>query len=46
MLEGNKNTELSQLIFKTRGENLEIKAQKKWKNKDNMKILIITYPSI
>ena len=36
LLEGNKNTELSQLIFKTRGKNLEIKAHKKWKYKDNI----------
>ena len=36
LLEGNKNTELSQIIFKTRGKNLEIKAHKKWKYKDTI----------
>jgi hypothetical protein len=36
LVEGNKNTELSQLIFKTRGKTLEIKAHKKWKYKDNI----------
>ena len=30
------NTDLSKLIFKTRGKNLEIKAHKKWKYNDNI----------
>ena len=36
LLEGNESTELSQVIYKTRGGNLEIKAHKKWKYKDNI----------
>ena len=36
LLEGNMNTDLSKLIFKTRGKNLEIKAHKKWKYNDNI----------
>jgi hypothetical protein len=34
LLEGNKNTELSRLIFKARGRNLDIKEHKKWKYED------------
>jgi hypothetical protein len=29
LLEGNRNTKLSKLIFKARGKNLEIKSHKK-----------------
>ena len=36
LLEGNESTELSQVIYKIRGKNLEIKALKKWKYKDNI----------
>ena len=35
LLEGNKNTELSRLIFKSRGRNLDIKEHK------NMRIVIV-----
>ena len=35
LLEGNKNTELSKLIFKARGRNLDIKEHK------NMRIVIV-----
>ena len=35
-MEGNKNTKLSQLIFKTRGRTLAIKTHKKWKFDDNI----------
>ena len=34
LLEGNKNTEISRLIFKARGKCLDIKTQKSWKYKD------------
>jgi hypothetical protein len=36
LMEGNKNTKLSQLIFKTRGRTLSIKTHKKWKYDDNI----------
>jgi hypothetical protein len=36
LLDGNKNTEISKLIFKARGRNLDIKTHKKWKYKDNL----------
>ena len=35
-MEGNKNTKLSQLIFRTRGRTLAIKTNKKWKFDDNI----------
>ena len=34
LLEGNKNTETSKVIFKARGQTLEIKTQKQWKYND------------
>ena len=34
LLDGNKNTTLSKLIFKARGKSLEIKTHKKWKYED------------
>ena len=36
MLEGNKNTEISQVIFKARGKMLDIKDHKKWKYSDQI----------
>ena len=36
LLEGNRNTRISKLIFKARGRNLEIKTHKKWKYSDDM----------
>ena len=36
LLVGNENTVLSQLIFKTRGRNLDIKKHKKWKYEDDI----------
>jgi hypothetical protein len=36
LLDGNKNTEISKLIYKARGKNLDIKTHKKWKYKDNL----------
>ena len=35
-MDGNQNTEISKLIFKARGKNLDIKEYKKWKYKDNL----------
>ena len=35
LLEGNRNTKLSKLIFKARGRNLEIKTHKKWRYSDD-----------
>jgi hypothetical protein len=32
----NKNTEISQVIFKLRGNTLDIKTQKKWKYEDDL----------
>ena len=36
LLDGNKNTKLSKLIFKARGKSLEIKTHKKWKYEDTI----------
>ena len=36
LLDGNKNIELSKLIFKARGQTLDIKTQKKWRYSDNV----------
>ena len=36
LMEGNKNTKLSQLIFRTRERTLAIKTHKKWKFDDNI----------
>ena len=36
LMDGNQNTEISKLIFKARGKNLDIKEHKKWKYKDNL----------
>jgi hypothetical protein len=36
LLEGNRNTVLSKLIFKARGRNLDIKGHKKWKYEDDI----------
>ena len=36
LMDGNQNTEISKLIFKARGKNLDIKEHKKWKYKDNI----------
>ena len=36
LLEGNKNTYISRLIFKARGRNLDIKTHKKWKYDDDL----------
>ena len=36
LLEGNKNTEMSKLIYKARGMCLDLKTQKKWKYKDDL----------
>ena len=36
LLEGNKNTELSKLIYKARGGTLDIKINKKWKYEDEL----------
>ena len=36
LLEGNKNTEISQVIFKARGKMLDIKDHKKWKYSDQI----------
>ena len=36
LLEGNKNTTISKLIFKARGMTLEIKTHKKWLFEDNI----------
>ena len=35
LLDGNRNTELSKLIFKGRSKTLDIKTQKKWKYEDS-----------
>ena len=35
-MEENKNTEISQIIFKLRGKTLDIKTQKKWKYEDDL----------
>ena len=36
LMEGNKNTEISKVIFKLRGKTLEIKTMKKWKYEDDL----------
>ena len=36
LLDGNKNTEISKLIYKARGKNLDINTHKKWKYNDNL----------
>ena len=36
LMDGNKNSEISKLIFKARGKNLDIKEHKKWKYEDNL----------
>ena len=36
LLEGNKNTYISRLIFKARSRNLDIKTHKKWKYDDDL----------
>ena len=36
LIEGNKSTEISKLLFKARGSTLDIKTQKKWKYDDNL----------
>ena len=36
LMEGNKSIEISKLIFKARGNNLDIKTQKQWKYDDNI----------
>ena len=36
LLEGNRNTKLSKLIFKARGRNLDIKTHKKWRYEDKI----------
>ena len=36
LVEGNKNTELSKVIFKARGMTLDFKTLKKWKYKDDI----------
>ena len=36
LLDGNKNTKLSNLIFKARGKSFQDKTRKKWKYKDTI----------
>ena len=36
LLDENENTEISKLIFKARGRNLDIKEHKRWKYSDNL----------
>ena len=36
LMDGNLNTEISKLIFKARGKNLDIKEHKRWKYKDDI----------
>ena len=36
LAEGNRNTELSKVIFKARGMTLDLKTLKKWKYKDDI----------
>ena len=36
LMEENKNTEISQIIFKLRGKTLDIKTPKKWKYEDDL----------
>jgi hypothetical protein len=36
LLEGNANTEMSKLIFRARGRNLDIKEHKRWKYADDL----------
>ena len=36
LLDGNSNTEISKLIFKARGRNLNIKEHKRWKYEDTL----------
>ena len=36
LLEGNKNIQISKLIFKARGKTLDIKTYKKWKYDDDL----------
>ena len=36
LMEGNRNTVLSKIIFKARGRNLDIKEHKKWKYDDDI----------
>jgi hypothetical protein len=36
LLEGNRNTKISKLIFKARGRNLDIKTHKKWRYEDKI----------
>ena len=36
LLDGNNNTEISKLIFKARGRNLNIKEHKRWKYEDDL----------
>ena len=36
LLEGNRNTEMSKLIYKARGMCLDLKTHKKWKYKDDI----------
>ena len=43
LLEGNKNTYISRLIFKARGRNLDIKTHKKWKYDDDLCVLIFLF---
>ena len=38
LLEGNKNTHISRLIFKARGRNLDIKTHKQWKYDDDLSV--------
>ena len=36
LMDGNRNTKLSKLIFNARGKTLDIKSHKKWKFDDNV----------
>ena len=36
LLEGNENTEVSKLIYKSRGKTLDIKTHKSWKYEDKL----------
>ena len=36
LLEGNRRTEISKLIYKARGKTLDIKSHKKWKYEDDI----------
>ena len=36
LLDGNRSTEISKIIFKARGRNIDIKEHKRWKYNDNI----------